>query len=108
MNLGGKIILKKLLRRCFPALVTVFFILALTNHAAAQGVPDPAPATKIEAERNPEDTSSVFLTDDSLSAKKREDSLGIRISKDALPSVVLAEATDSAVLNMKENLFYLY
>jgi lipopolysaccharide assembly outer membrane protein LptD (OstA) len=37
-----------------------------------------------------------------------EDSLGIKISKDALPSVVKAKARDSAVLDMKSNQFYLY
>lgn len=37
-----------------------------------------------------------------------ERSLGIKISKDALTSIVTADARDSAVLNMKTNLFYLY
>ena len=45
---------------------------------------------------------------DSLSTRSLEDSLGIRISKDALPSPVKSEAADSAVMDMDANLFYLY
>ncbi len=62
-------------------------------------------------------TDSVSLKRDSLrknaiadtSRKKRlEDSLGIRISKDELPSPVTATAVDSAVIDLKHNHFYLY
>jgi len=56
-----------------------------------------------------------LLTKDSLNAKKDstaknslEERLGIKISPDALPDVVTAEASDSAVLNMSENVFELY
>ena len=45
---------------------------------------------------------------DSAALTALEDSLGIRISPDALPAVVTATATDSAVLNMTTNLFFLY
>ncbi len=37
-----------------------------------------------------------------------EDSLGIRISPDALPAIVEATATDSALLQLRRNQFYLY
>jgi lipopolysaccharide assembly outer membrane protein LptD (OstA) len=51
--------------------------------------------------------SSGVKTD--TSKKKRlETELGIKISKDALPSVVTAVSDDSAVLDMHKNLFYLY
>ncbi|RYD52838.1 MAG: LPS-assembly protein LptD [Sphingobacteriales bacterium] len=36
------------------------------------------------------------------------ESLGIRVSPDALPAVVEATATDSALLNLERNQFYLY
>ncbi len=45
---------------------------------------------------------------DSLKKKSLEDQLGIRISKDALPSVVKATARDSAILDMEHDVFYLY
>lgn len=37
-----------------------------------------------------------------------EERLGIRISPDAMDDIVESEASDSAVINMKENNFYLY
>src|SRR5690606_5294896 len=37
-----------------------------------------------------------------------EEKLGIKISPDALPSIVKSEAADSAVLDMKRNVYYLY
>ncbi len=39
---------------------------------------------------------------------RKEEELGIKIARDALPAVVTTTAKDSAVLNMKENMFYLY
>jgi hypothetical protein len=45
---------------------------------------------------------------DSASVAQLEERLGIRISKDALPSVVKATSTDSAVIDLESNLFYLY
>lgn len=51
-----------------------------------------------------EDTLKV----DSVSVAGKEAKLGIKIAKDGLTSVVTTHATDSAVLNLKENVFYLY
>ncbi|HTN47686.1 MAG TPA: putative LPS assembly protein LptD [Flavipsychrobacter sp.] len=48
------------------------------------------------------------LLADSLSTAKIQDSLGIKISEDALSAVVTAEATDSAVMDMKKKTFYLF
>ncbi len=45
---------------------------------------------------------------DSTKTQSLEERLGIRISKDALPSVVTATARDSAVLDMEHDVFYLY
>ena len=53
-------------------------------------------------------TDSLAAKADTSKRKKLEESLGIKISKDGLPSVVKAESRDSAVLDMKHNLFYLY
>jgi hypothetical protein len=52
----------------------------------------------------PTDSAAI----DSLKKRRFEDSLGIKISKDALQSVVNATSRDSAVLDMHKNLFYLY
>jgi len=45
---------------------------------------------------------------DSVKRSSLEQSLGIKISKDAMASVVKAKARDSAVLDMERDLFYLY
>lgn len=49
--------------------------------------------------------SAASASHDRMSLEQR---LGIRISPDALPSPVTAVAKDSAVLNMADNVFYLY
>ena len=51
---------------------------------------------------------SLASITDTSKKHKLERSLGIRISKDALSSIVTATAEDSSVMNMKKNLFYLY
>mgnify|MGYP003575951141 CR=1 FL=1 len=40
--------------------------------------------------------------------QSKEEELGIKISKDALPAVVTTTAKDSAILNIKEKSFFLY
>lgn len=87
-------------------------MLVLTNikYTYAQQVPD----TTISLKADTLKADSLFAKD-SLTAKKDsaaknslEERLGIKISPDALPNVVTAEASDSAVLNMSENMFELY
>ncbi len=51
---------------------------------------------------------SVANANDTSSIKRLEDSLGIKISRDALPNPVKADAVDSTVMDVKSNLFYLY
>lgn len=98
----------------------VIFMFALTLTSSAQELPLnintlPADSTLIQ------DTSVIAiadsLADDStkaadssaLSAKQSlEQRLGIKLSPDALPSVVTSKASDSAVMDMKRNIFYLY
>ena len=109
MSRCGKIILKKPLMHCLLLPLTGFFMFALTSIAAAQSTAATSDSTLTlpDTLALKSDTTSLTL-DDSTRTATLEDSLGIRISKDALTSVVTAEATDSAVLNMKENLFFLY
>ncbi len=110
MCVPGKSILKKaVFRLC--AFACLFFILALTGIAGAQ---EAAPAQRGDslATVSPSDTLRLARTGSSATDSSRrtalEDSLGIRLSPDALPAVVTAKATDSAVLDMQQNLFYLY
>lgn len=53
-------------------------------------------------------TNDTLSATDSAKRNSLEESLGIKISKDALSSVVKAKARDSAVLDMDHDLFYLY
>lgn len=109
MSRKGKIILKKSLGYCAALLQTVFFTLILTNPSQAQGLDIK------DSVATPSDSVSLKLAPsfpgagaDTTSHASLEDSLGIKISPDALTSTVTAEASDSAVLDMKRNLFYLY
>ena len=106
----GKSILKSGWLRYLSVLLLVFFISALT--ASAQTPVEPAHDSDFTISA---DSVKLSLRDSTMAAdsdhvaqKKMEDSLGIRISPDALPTTVTATATDSAVLDMKQNLFYLY
>lgn len=51
---------------------------------------------------------SLRAARDSANRVALEDSLGIRISPDALPAIVEATATDSAILQLRRNQFYLF
>src|ERR1043165_9861901 len=96
MKLWRKIILKKPLMHCLQCMLTVFFILVLTMPVAAQR------SLRSDSLKISRDSlvshldSSNIKKPDSVSVSKLEDSLGIMISKDALSSIVKAEATDSA------------
>lgn len=48
------------------------------------------------------------LLDDSTKVQNKEEELGIKISQDALPAKVVTTAKDSAVMDMRTNLYYLY
>lgn len=108
MNLRGKIISKIAWLRCLSFCLAAFFIVVLTNSARAQ--------TEMPLRIQVADTTdAVTAADstlttgvDSLTIISLEEKLGIRISPDALKATVLSEAADSAVLNMKSQLFYLY
>ncbi len=94
---------------CLPYMLTVFFMVLLTCDASAQVAPAADSAVHItDSAWIQEDTSAIIQLSDSARVSTLEDSLGIKISPDALNAPVTATAADSAVLNMKENLFYLY
>jgi hypothetical protein len=88
--------------------MAAIFILALTHDGYCQSKDTinrmPIDSIKITKDTLRTDTSKV----DTASKKNLETKLGIKISKDALPSVVTATAIDSAVLDMRKNIFYLY
>jgi hypothetical protein len=126
MSLCGKFILKFSSFCCFTSGIAIIFMFSITNKGYCQSnnVRFTAPA----------DSSITWFTDssgkvtdtinlntgniaadslknaesDTTKRRKLEASLGIKISKDALPSVVKAESRDSAVMDMQHNLFYLY
>ena len=115
----------------FVRCVAIIFIIFITNKGICQTekggkgifidtVKDTLVA-KIDSVAFKSDTSSLkdtilssknigkdSVVSDTSKRKKLEKELGIRISKDALPSVVKAVSQDSAVLDMHRNLFYLY
>ena len=108
MSLCGKIILKTPFAHCWHLLLTVFFIFFLTVSAGAQTGDTIRVNADTAAVRKLVDSAAQMVMSDSGRTRRLEDSLGIRISKDALSAPVTAKATDSAVLDMKRDIFYLY
>jgi hypothetical protein len=130
MNVIGKFIPKIPTMRCFAYCMAIIFIFFITNKGFGQSEKihnsnkseTPKDSLKVKADviitdslRN--DTLAVNDSvkknktaniSDSSKRKLLEESLGIKISKDALPSVVKSESRDSAVMNMRGNVFYLY
>ena len=116
---------------CFTICIAVFFTFFITNNAFCQtenrGSKFPIINT-IDTSKPSNDTTinvdSIISVRDSLlkelkskndtntvdtNKKSRlENELGIKLSKEALPSAVKAVSQDSAVLDMHHNLFYLY
>ncbi len=108
MRVPGKSILKRAVPRLCVVLL-LFFITCLTGPANAQTALPGRDTVRRAADTmrlSRQDTTAA--TTDTARRTALEDSLGIRISPDALPAVVTAKATDSAVLDMESNLFYLY
>ncbi len=104
-----KSILKLGWLRYSAVILAIYFTSALTSMVHAQNrqvTSDSLRISRSDSSRNV--TDSAVAASDSSARHRLEDSLGIRISPDALPSVVTATATDSAVLDMSRNLFFLY
>ncbi len=106
--------------RCGACLLVVLTVLLATGRAAAQTKTSTdttktliSPTTD-SLQISQKDTATATPDSASLAAKdsaRRQtlaDSLGIRISPDALPAIVEAIATDSAVLQLRKNQFFLY
>src|ERR1043165_55259 len=114
MRVPGKSILKSAATLSKAVGLTLLYVFAFAFYAGAQtattdrpGIRDSATIKATDTMRLAQNDSSQVATD-SLKRTALEDSLGIRISPDALPSVVTAKATDSAVMDMEKNLFFLY
>ncbi len=113
MNLRGKFIPKFPSLRCFTVCMATIFIFFITNEGYCQSekslVKDSTQVISdtIKLALDSVKNDSLAATDSSK-RKQLENTLGIRISKDALPSIIKATAVDSAVLDMERNLFYLY
>ena len=95
--------------------IAIIFIFFITNTAFCQSK-IPVAADSISVKDTANITSALKLSDsakksnitDSSAIGRVEKMLGIKISKDALPSVVKADAEDSAVMDMKTNVSRLY
>lgn len=119
MSLARKFYFRSIMQSC-RVLVVAVFVLLVCGTAGAQGVRINAlPADTAAAAVRTSDSIPVALVDsvqhvadtlatDSAKVQSKEDELGIRISKDALPATVTTVAKDSAVLDMKKSKFYLY
>lgn len=112
MNLRGKIIPNFPCYHRISFFVVVFFVFVLTNTANGQSKPSMLPDSAIANTADTIRIDSLIAPDTArqtaTGTSALEDSLGIRISPDALPSVVTADASDSVVLNMSDNIFELY
>jgi lipopolysaccharide assembly outer membrane protein LptD (OstA) len=116
MSLSGKFISKFPSLHRFACCMTAIFIIFITNTAYSQtktailadttySINDTLKLNKGALTSGATDTLSA---EDSLKKQNLAERLGIKISKDALPSVVKAVARDSAVLDMQHDVFYLY
>jgi len=82
-----------------------FFLGLLTRVASGQEVvPDQDSMLYVATDTLlAQDSTETHLADTTLEKK-----LGIRIAKDAISSEITSKASDSAVLNLRKHLFYLY
>lgn len=109
---SGKTISNSLAFPLFRFLSATIAVFLLHFSAFAQTTTDSAKISRsanIKDTSIISDTSSVKTKKDSLQQKGNlEQKLGIKISDDALDDVVVATATDSAVMDIKTNNFSLY
>ncbi len=133
MNLCGKIISKISRFHNLAYCLVVIFMFALTSSVKGQiikasdkvitdtvkklSIPDSINASLLPINEEgpdkpiPKDTLiavDTTVTDSLLTDEDKADTLGIKISPDALTEIVTAEASDSAVMNVKHNIFDLY
>lgn len=115
MCLHGKFISKFSSLHCFAMCMAVIFIIFITNDGYAQSkvsaVADTLKATdsiRLNGRPGADTAQKISKKADTATASGLEEQLGIKISKDALEAVVKAEASDSAVMDMRKNKSYLY
>jgi hypothetical protein len=126
MSLSGKFIPKFSSLCCFTVCMATIFIFFITNDGYCQSentrpiysmggdkdslkiIKDTIKTDTIVIAKDSIKRDSLGAAADSSKRKKLEESLGIKISSDALPAIITATAKDSAVLDMQHNLFYLY
>ncbi len=114
MRLHGKFISFFSSMHCFTSGIAIIFIFFITNTSNAQvkssGIKDSViqDTANIMSGNKKADTIKKVISNDTSATGKLEQKLGIKISKDALPSVVKAEAEDSAVMDMQSNISQLY
>lgn len=110
MDFGGKIILKRSALRCWTACIVLVFTALLTNYSFGQGVRNGVDSIRMNLDTLKDrvaaggDSTEI----DRVKNASLEERLGIRISSDALPAKVIATATDSALLDLRDNEFSLF
>ena len=112
----GKFISKFLSFHCFTVCIAIIFIFFITNKGYSQSKNNSNPDTTIKIVSITDSTGnkvrdSIALKNnasDTSKLKRLEAELGIRISKDALTSVIKAEARDSEIVDMRTNTSYLF
>ena len=121
MSLRGKFIPKFSSLCCFTSCIATIFIFFITNTGYCQsekqaqvysmGMQKDSLGKKADSVTISTDSlrkDSLAAVSDTSKKKQLESSLGIKISKDELQSVVKAVSEDSAVADMQHNLFHLY
>jgi hypothetical protein len=118
MSLPEKIYFRSIMQSCRILVVAVFVLFISGSvfgqeqksyNLSADSLRNIATPDTVKLSNN---DTTIALTDstvsDSAKVISKEEELGIKISKDALPAAVTTFARDSAVLDMKNNQFYLF
>src|SRR5690349_6451672 len=117
MSFPEKIYFRSIMQSC-RILVVAVFVLFISGSLFGQEQKNVTLSVDSVTKNIPPDTlkrtdkDSIVLADSTIANStkvlSKEEELGIKISKDALPAAVTTFARDSAVLDMKNNQFYLY
>jgi lipopolysaccharide assembly outer membrane protein LptD (OstA) len=118
MSLPEKIYFRSIMQSCRILVVAVFVLFVSGSVFGQEHKSDSLSVDSTKNIASAPDTVKLSNTDslartdtavaDSAKVLNKEEELGIKISKDALPAAVTTFAKDSAVLDMKNNQFYLY
>lgn len=108
MSVSGKFILNFSSLHRFTRYVLAIFIFFITYTATAQQSTTSQSQSDTVRLKDIAGKDTTSNNADTSKTSELERKLGIKISKDALKSVVKATAKDSAVMNLDSNEFYLY